>query len=117
VQLAAVQDHGRCTNLGHAGSSIHYQDWPGFSRRFKAIHGTGKLAAKVAGLRTPTLSSVRLKEPKDHRIIGHSQLGSDTHAIVTGMPLFGIGVVLPAVLYGSIKKSPALAGKVKSANL
>jgi isoquinoline 1-oxidoreductase beta subunit len=79
--------------------------------------GYGDLADKAAALTAPPLSSVKLKDPKDYHIIGHSQAGVDTHSIITGKPIFTIDMHLPGMLYASIEKAPVFAGKVKTANV
>ncbi|MEP6620945.1 MAG: xanthine dehydrogenase family protein molybdopterin-binding subunit [bacterium] len=77
----------------------------------------GALATKAASMTAPDLASVALKDPKTFRIIGSRVRGVDTHAIVTGKPLFGIDVTVPGMLYATFVKCPVFGGKVVSSNV
>lgn len=77
----------------------------------------GELAAKAATMTPPDLASVPLKDPKTFSIIGVPMRGVDTHKIVTGVPLYGIDVTVPGMLYATFVKCPVFGGKVESANL
>ncbi len=77
----------------------------------------GELAAKAATLPVPGFESLKLKDPKDYKIIGKSTAGAETKEILTGKPIFGIDVTLPGMLYAAFEKTPVLGGKVVSANL
>ncbi|MEJ7811075.1 MAG: molybdopterin cofactor-binding domain-containing protein [Gemmatimonadaceae bacterium] len=77
----------------------------------------GDLVTKAASVPVPDLDKVPLKDPKAFTIIGTRVPGVDNHAIVTGVPMFGIDMTLPGMLYAVYEKCPVFAGKVASANL
>jgi isoquinoline 1-oxidoreductase beta subunit len=77
----------------------------------------GALIAKAATLAPPDLATVRLKDPRDFKIIGTPVPNVDAAAIVRGKPLYGIDVTLPGMLYAVYAKCPVFGGKVASADL
>jgi isoquinoline 1-oxidoreductase beta subunit len=76
----------------------------------------GELAAEASALTPPPFASLKLKNPKNFKIIGKSQTNVDIHAITTGQPLFGIDVKVPGMKYAVIQRCPVFGGKVKSFN-
>ncbi len=77
----------------------------------------GELAMKAAALPAPDFSKLKLKDPKDYKIIGTSTVSTEIKDIVTGKPIFGIDVKMPGMLYAVMQRTPVLGGKAVSANL
>jgi isoquinoline 1-oxidoreductase subunit beta len=91
-------------------SAVHHRS-SGRSLRY------GELVAKASTLPVPPLDSVRLKEPKDYKILGTRITGVDNKDIVAGRPLFGIDQRRPGMLFANYVKCPVFGGKAISANL
>jgi isoquinoline 1-oxidoreductase subunit beta len=72
----------------------------------------GDLALDAAKLTPP--DDIKLKDPKDWKLLGKSQKRVDMRAKVTGAPIFGVDVSLPDMLFGTVKMNPHLGGAMKS---
>lgn len=74
----------------------------------------GKLASAAAKLTPPDAKEIKLKDPKDWKILGQPLKRLDTPLKVNGKAQYGIDVRLPGMLYASLKACPVVGGKVKS---
>ncbi|MBR1090148.1 xanthine dehydrogenase family protein molybdopterin-binding subunit [Bradyrhizobium manausense] len=72
----------------------------------------GKVAEAAAKLAPP--ADVKLKDPKDWRLVGKGVKRLDTPDKVTGTTVYGIDVKLPGMLNAAIKDCPVTGGKLKS---
>lgn len=105
VQAAAQRwqvDAGACrTESGHV---VH----PNGQRKL----GYGELAAEAAKLAPP--EHVRLKDPKQFRLIGRAAPRQDVPAKVNGSAVFGIDVRVPGMVYASLIQAPVFGADVAS---
>jgi isoquinoline 1-oxidoreductase beta subunit len=72
----------------------------------------GKVAEAAGKLEPP--KDVKLKDPKDWKVIGKPVARLDTPDKVTGKQVYGFDLKLPGMLNAAIKESPVFGGKVKS---
>ncbi|MDQ7815990.1 MAG: molybdopterin-dependent oxidoreductase [Melioribacteraceae bacterium] len=74
----------------------------------------GDLVEEAAKLPIPT--DVKLKNPKEYKIIGKRVHRLDTPPKIYGTAKFGIDVVIPGMFYASVARCPSIGGSVKSFN-
>jgi isoquinoline 1-oxidoreductase beta subunit len=72
----------------------------------------GKVADAASKIDPPT--EIKLKDPKDWKVIGQPKKRLDTHLKVNGEAKYGIDTRLPGMVYASIKACPVNGGTVKS---
>jgi len=74
----------------------------------------GELVSDAAKLPVP--QNVKLKDPKDYKIIGKRIKRLDTPAKLYGTAKFGIDIIVPGMVYSAVKRPPTFGGSVKSFN-
>jgi isoquinoline 1-oxidoreductase subunit beta len=72
----------------------------------------GKVVEAAARLEPPT--DVKLKDPKDWKLVGKAVKRLDTSDKTTGKTIYGIDIKLPGMLNAAIKACPVFGGKLKS---
>ncbi len=72
----------------------------------------GKVAEAAARLEPP--KDVKLKDPKQWKVIGKPMKRLDTADKVTGKQVYGFDLKLPGMLNAAIKDCPVFGGKLKS---
>jgi len=72
----------------------------------------GDLAEKASKLEPP--KDVKLKDPKDYRLIGKPTRRLDTPSKTDGTAVFGIDVNLPGMLVAVVARAPVFGAKLKS---
>jgi len=72
----------------------------------------GELVEDAAKLPIP--QNIKLKEPKDYKIIGKRIPRTDTPDKIFGKAKFGIDMVVPGMVFSAVKHCPSFGGSVKS---
>ena len=72
----------------------------------------GKVVEAAAKLEPP--AEVKLKDPKDWKLVGKGVKRLDTADKTTGKTIYGVDVKLPGMLNAAIKACPVFGGKLKS---
>ena len=103
VSAAATRWQVPATECVAANSVVRYKD--------KTLT-YGELAGEASKLEAP--KDVKLRDPKDWKVIGKSLPRLEIMDKVTGKPVFGVDVQLPKMLHASIVQCPIFKGKVKS---
>ena len=74
----------------------------------------GKVAEAAARITPPANDTIKLKDPKDWKVIGKPVKRLDTRDKVTGKQVYGADLRLPGMLNATIKECPVFGGKLAS---
>lgn len=74
--------------------------------------GYGEIAAEAVSIPVP--EEIKLKDPKDFKLIGQGVKNVDAPKIVTGQPLFGLDYMEDGATIAMIEHPPAFGMKLKS---
>ncbi len=72
----------------------------------------GELATEAS--KVPVPENVKLKDPKDFKLIGTAVRNVDNHEMVTGKPLYGLDFYKEGMLFAMIQRPTAFGLKLKS---
>lgn len=81
------------------------------------IHADGRrlaYGALATAAATSEPGEIRLKSPKDFKLIGHAQPRRDTPSKVNGTAAFGIDARPAGMVYAAVRMSPVIGGTVAS---
>lgn len=76
--------------------------------------GYGELASAASGMDVPSSEEVKLKDPKDFKLIGTEVSNVDIDPIITGKPLFGLDYVEDGMVYASVMRPPSFGSSLVS---
>ena len=85
-----------------------------FHKPSKRKFGYGELVLEASKLEVP--KTVKLKDPREYKIIRKPMPRQDTPIKVNGQAIFGLDKKLPGMLYAVVERNPRFIGKVKSFN-
>ncbi|WP_095059907.1 xanthine dehydrogenase family protein molybdopterin-binding subunit [Pseudomonas sp. Irchel s3f7] len=95
-----------------APSEIHTEPGVVIAGEHRATYG--ELADDAGKLAVPAPASIKLKEPKDWRLIGKPTPRLDTPEKITGRAKFGMDVQFDGLMTAMVARSPVFGGTVKS---
>ena len=72
----------------------------------------GELATEAS--KVPVPENVKLKDPKDFKLIGTAVRNVDNHEMITGKPLYGLDFYKDGMLFAMIQRPTAFGLKLKS---